>query len=151
MSKRVRAKKSTTVEEIMNRKVVSVDAGASVQRAAEVMAKRNVSSVMLKDGDRIVGILTERDLARNVCAKDSLASKTPAVSIMSTPVQAVSKNAPVERAASMMAEHGLRHLAVEGDYQAIVGVVTTTDLAKYLRKKLGITGADLEIVEALYA
>ncbi|MEM2139858.1 MAG: CBS domain-containing protein [Nitrososphaera sp.] len=151
MSKRVRAKKSATVEEIMSRKVVSVDADASAQKAAEIMAKKNVSSVMLKDGDRIVGILTERDLARNVCAKDGLASKTPAVSIMSTPVQAVSKNAPVGRAASMMAEHRLRHLAVEGDYQEIIGVVTTTDLARYLRKKLGVTGADLEIVEALYA
>lgn len=50
----------------------------------------------------------------------------------------------------MMVEYGLRHLAVEGDYQRI-GIVTTTDLAKYLRKKLDIAGADAEIMEALYS
>jgi CBS domain-containing protein len=151
MSKRVRARKFVTVEEIMSKKIVSVHADASVQKAAAAMAKRNVSSVILKDEGKIVGILTERDLARNVCAKDGLASKTPAVSIMSTPVQAISKDAPVERAASMMVEYGLRHLAVEDRYHTIIGVTTTTDLAKHLRRKLDIAGADVEIMEALYS
>lgn len=150
MSKRVRTKKSVTVEKIMSPSVVAVDAGTSVQQVAAVMSEKNISSVMLKDGDKIVGILTERDLVRNVCAKDGLASKTPAVSIMSSPVQAINKSAPVERAAHMMIEYGLRHLAVEGDHQTI-GIITVTDLARYLRRKLDVAGADVEIMEALYS
>jgi CBS domain-containing protein len=151
MSKRVSAKKSTAVEDVMSKKLVSVDADASAQEVARVMAEKNVSSVVLRDGDKIVGILTERDLARNVCAKDGLASKTPAVAIMSTPVQSVSKNASVERAAKIMVEHGLRHLAVEDGYRGIVGMVTATDLARYLRKKLDVEGTEAEIMEALYS
>lgn len=155
MSKRVRRQQrrrvKTAVEDIMSDKVVSVDADSSVQQVAQVMAKKGISSVILRDGDRQVGILTERDLVRNVCAKDGLASKTPATAIMSTPVQAVGKGAAIEVAASMMADLGVRHLAVEDERHNIVGIVTGTDLARYLRKKLDIAGAELEILEALFS
>jgi signal-transduction protein with cAMP-binding, CBS, and nucleotidyltransferase domain len=153
MSKRVRRQRQVkaAVEDIMSDRVVSVDADSSVQQVARVMAEKGISSVILKDGERQVGILTERDLVRNVCAKDGLASKTPATAIMSTPVQAVGKGAAIEVAASMMADLGVRHLAVEDERHNIVGIVTATDLAKYLRKKLDIAGAELEILEALFS
>lgn len=147
MSKRQRQE---TVEDIMSKKLVSVDADSSAQEVAQMMAKKGVSSVILKDGSRIAGILTERDLARNVCAKDGTASKTPATAIMSTPVQTVAKGAPLEMAAKLMVDGGVRHLAVEDAARNIVGMVTTTDLARHLRKKLDVSGAELEILEALY-
>ena len=146
----VRQDRAVRVEDIMSKKLVSVDADSSAQKVAQAMAKRGVSSAILKDGDRIVGIITERDLARNVCAKDGTASKTPATAIMSTPVQTVSKSAQVEMAAKVMADAGVRHLAVEDTRRNIVGMVTTTDLARHLRKKLDVSGAELEILEALY-
>lgn len=149
MSKRARAG-TDTVEDIMSKKLVSIGADSSAQKVAQLMAKKGVSSVMLEDGGKVVGIITERDLARNVCAKDGMASKTPATAIMSTPVQAVSKNVAVEVAAKMMADAGVRHLAVEDSGRNIVGIVTTTDLARNLRKKLDISGTELEILEALY-
>jgi signal-transduction protein with cAMP-binding, CBS, and nucleotidyltransferase domain len=147
MGRQVRADR---VEDIMSKKLVSVDADSSAQKVAQVMAKRGVSSVIIKDGGRMVGIITERDLARNVCARDGTASKTPATAIMSTPVQAVNKGAQVEMAAKVMVDAAVRHLAVEDAKRNIVGMVTTTDLARHLRKKLDISGAELEILEALY-
>jgi CBS domain-containing protein len=149
MSKRARAG-TDTVEDIMSKKLVSIGADSSAQKVAQLMARKGVSSVMLEDGGKIVGIITERDLARNVCAKDGMASKTPATAIMSTPVQSVGKGAAVEVAAKMMADAGVRHLAVEDSGRNIVGIVTTTDLARNLRKKLGVSGTELEILEALY-
>ena len=146
----VRQDRAVRVEDIMSKKLVSVDADSSAQKVAQAMAKRGVSSAILKDGDRIVGIITERDLARNVCAKDGTASKTPATAIMSTPVQTMSKGAQVEMAAKAMVDAGVRHLAVEDAKHNIVGMVTTTDLARHLRKKLDVSGAELEILEALY-
>jgi len=153
MSKRVRRQRQVkaAVEDIMNDRVVSVEADSSVQQVAQVMAEKGISSVILKDGDKQVGILTERDLVRSVCAKDGLASKTPATAIMSTPVQAVGKGAAIEVAASMMADLGVRHLAVEDERHNIIGMITATDLARYLRKKLDIAGAELEILEALFS
>lgn len=147
MGRQVRADR---VENIMSKELVSVDADSSAQKVAQMMAKRGVSSVIIKDGGRTVGIITERDLARNVCARDGTASKTPATAIMSTPVQAVNRGAQVEMAAKVMVDAGVRHLAVEDANHNIVGMITTTDLARHLRKKLDISGAELEILEALY-
>jgi len=140
---------SAYVEDIMSKDVVKIGADKSVQDAANLMAERNISSLLVEDNGKIIGILTERDLVRNVCAKDVLASKTPAVSIMSSPVATVSKNSLVERAADLMVKNKIRHLAVQDDYGNITGVITVTDLARYLRRKLPST--DPEILEAIYA
>ena len=140
---------SAYVEDIMSKDIVKIAADKSVQDVANIMAERNISSILVEDSGKIIGILTERDLVRNVCAKDLLASKTPAVSIMSAPVATASKNSLVERAADLMIKNKIRHLAVEDNYGNIIGIITATDLARYLRRKLPST--DPEILEAIYA
>ncbi len=140
---------STYVEDIMSRDIVKISADKSIQEVANIMAERNISSILVEDSGKIIGILTERDLVRNVCAKDLLASKTPAVSIMSAPVATTSKSSLVERAADLMVRNKIRHLAVKDNYGNITGVITATDLARYLRRKLPPT--DPEILEAIYA
>ena len=140
---------STYVEDIMSRDIVKISADKSIQEVANIMAERNISSILVEDSGKIIGILTERDLVRNVCAKDLLASKTPAVSIMSAPIATASKSSLVERAADLMVRNKIRHLAVEDNYGNITGVITATDLAHYLRRKLPPT--DPEILEAIYA
>jgi CBS domain-containing protein len=140
---------STYVEDIMSRDIVKISADKNIQEVANIMAERNISSILVEDSGKIIGILTERDLVRNVCAKDLLASKTPAVSIMSAPVATTSKSSLVERAADLMVRNKIRHLAVKDNYGNITGVITATDLARYLRRKLPPT--DPEILEAIYA
>jgi CBS domain-containing protein len=140
---------SVYVEDIMSKDIVKIGADKSIQDVGNIMAERNISSVLVEDIGKIIGILTERDLVKNVCAKDALASKTPAISIMSAPVATVNKNFLVERAADLMVKNKVRHLAVEDNYGNIIGVITTTDLARYLRRKLSST--DGEILEAIYA
>jgi CBS domain-containing protein len=140
---------SAYIEDIMSKDIVKIDADKSIQDVANIMADRNISSILVEDSGKIIGILTERDLVRNVCAKDLLASKTPSVSIMSAPVATASKNSLVERAADLMVKNKTRHLAVEDNYGNIIGVITATDLARYLRRKLPST--DPEILEAIYA
>lgn len=140
---------SAYVEDIMSKDIVKISADKSIQDVANILAERNISSVLVEDSGKITGILTERDLVRNVCAKDLLASKIPAVSIMSAPVASVSKNSLVERAADLMVKNKIRHLAVEDNYSNIIGIITATDLARYLKRKLSST--DLEILEAIYA
>jgi CBS domain-containing protein len=149
MSNRAAAGKPTLVEDIMSKKLVSAKADSSARDVAQLMAEKGVSSVILRDGGKIVGIITERDLARNVCAKDGKASKTPATAIMSMPVQTIARSSAVEVAAKIMAEGGIRHLAVENGGK-IAGMVTATDLARHLRKRLDVSGPELEILTALY-
>ena len=87
------------VKDVMSKDIIKIGADSSVLDVANTMVEKNISSVLLEDTGKIIGILTERDLVKNVCAKDMLASKTPAVSIMSAPVAAaVNRDAPIERA-----------------------------------------------------
>jgi CBS domain-containing protein len=140
---------SAYAEDIMSKDIVKIEADKSIQEVANIMTERNISSLLVEDNGKIIGILTERDLVRNVCAKDLLASKTPAVSIMSAPVATVSNNSTVERAADLMVKNKIRHLAVQDNFGNITGVITATDLARYLRRKLLST--DPKILEAMYA
>ena len=140
---------SSYVGDIMSKDIVKIDADKSIQDVANAMAERNISSILVEDSGKIIGILTERDLVRNVCAKDALSSKTPVVSIMSAPVATVSSKSPIEKAADLMIKEKVRHLLVENSYGDIIGVVTTTDLARYLRGTLPST--DPQLLEAIYA
>ena len=68
---------SAYVEDIMSKDIVKIGADKRIQDVANIMAERNISSILVEDSGKIIGILTERDLVRNVCAKDLLATKTP--------------------------------------------------------------------------
>ena len=98
------------------------------------MSKNIVSSIILTDSDKIVGIVTERDLIKNVCAKDLLSSKTPVTVIMSSPLISVDKDLLVEEAARTMIKNKVRHLAVkENAANQIIGIISSTDFTILLR------------------
>jgi CBS domain-containing protein len=127
--------KETRVRDYMSNRLVTIDSDTSAFEIANRMLEKQVSAVIVVDSGKPVGILTERDLTRQVVAKDSPPSKTPATVIMSTPLVSVNKDSPIERAAEAMAENGIRHLAVEDDSK-IIGMITTTDLSRYVKEKL---------------
>ncbi|HKZ62445.1 MAG TPA: CBS domain-containing protein [Nitrososphaera sp.] len=127
--------KTTHVSDYMSNKLVTIDSDTTALEIANKMLEKQVSAVIVVDSGKPVGILTERDLTRQVIAKDSPPSKTPATVIMSTPLISVDKDAPIERAAEAMAKNGVRHLAVEDDSK-IIGMITTTDLSRYVKEKL---------------
>jgi CBS domain-containing protein len=117
---------------------------------ARRMCEYKISSIFLTDeadasfGDspstnesRIVGIVTQTDLTEQICAKDMRASTIAAESVMSTPVS-ISEDARVEDATRMMIEMRIRHLAIKDKKGRgkILGVITGSDLGRYLRQKL---------------
>ena len=100
------------------------------------MLAENISSIAITDDEEeIVGILTERDMIK-IIAKGMQAGGISAMSLMSFPTVTVKKNAPIEEAAKIMATKKLRHLIVQDTYGTdVVGIITATDLARYLREK----------------
>lgn len=126
---------TTHVGYYMSNNLVTIDSDTTAFEIANRMLEERVSAAIVMDSGKPVGILTERDLTRQVCAKDSLPSKTPATVIMSTPLVSVGKDLPIERAAEAMAKNGIRHLVVE-DGNKIIGMITTTDLSRYVKDKL---------------
>ena len=133
----------------MSKKLIKISADSSVFEVAKMMSEYRVSSVILTDGqDKIVGIITERDLVREICAKDLLSSKTPVTSVMYNllPLITIGKNSSIEQAATMMIKNGVRHLPVvaedEKNPNHIIGMITTTDIARHLKQKLEDSSSD---------
>jgi CBS domain-containing protein len=126
-----------TIESIMSKQLVSIDADSNTFQAAKKMSEKNISSIIITDSNKIVGILTERDLIKQVCAADLQASKTPVASIMSAPLIAIDKDSAVEKAAEIMIKNKVRHLGVrDSSNHQIIGMISSRDLIRLFIYKL---------------
>jgi signal-transduction protein with cAMP-binding, CBS, and nucleotidyltransferase domain len=138
---------STTISNIMSTSLITIPSKSNMHEVARKMCEYRVSSILLTAQEKgpddydnnsgIIGIITFTDLARGICAKDLQGSKIAAESIMS-PLLTISKGAEIEQATKIMIEKGIRHLAVKENQREgkIVGILSTTDLARYLKQKL---------------
>jgi CBS domain-containing protein len=110
-------------------KVCSIDPDASVFDAVAKMSENDIGSVIVLDGEALIGIITERHYARNVVLKGKSSSTTPIWEIMDRRVITVRPEQSVEECMSIMTERRVRHLPVmEGE--KIVGIVSIGDLVK---------------------
>jgi signal-transduction protein with cAMP-binding, CBS, and nucleotidyltransferase domain len=124
------------VEDYMTTTTVTMNFKKSVLDIAKKMFAENISSVAITDDDgEIIGILTERDMMK-VIANELPPGGISAMNLMSFPTVTVKRKAPIEEAAKIMATKKLRHLIVEDTYgKDVVGIITSTDLARYLKQK----------------
>jgi CBS domain-containing protein len=110
----------------MSSDVLSVEANVSIIEVAERMVERNVGAVLVLDGGRLTGILTERDVLRAVAR--GLRDATRVADCMTANPETIAPDDTTEHAAVLMLHGGFRHLpVVEGDN--IVGVISIRDLA----------------------
>lgn len=126
----------TLVEDYMTIRTATMNFKNSVLDIAKKMLAENISSIPITDDEGgIIGILTERDMIK-IIANELPPGGISAMSLMSFPTVKVKKNAPIEEAAKIMATKKLRHLIVEDTYgKDVVGIITVTDLARYLKQK----------------
>ncbi len=113
--------------------VLSVDVESTVQEAAQFMLVHNIGSVLVKEFEEYVGIVTETDLARKVLGKGLDAESTPISKIMTSPVLSMDGYLPVEEANFFMFKNKIRHLAVTEE-EKIVGILSVKDLVAYFSK-----------------
>jgi predicted transcriptional regulator len=135
----------SSVEDYMNARMVMHDSKTSVLELAKVMVERGVSSVAITDeenNNKVMGILTERDIVKSI-AKGVPPEGITAGSLMSSSILSIRKDQPIEEAALLMIRNKVRHLLVEGpsSRNGVIGIITTTDLAKYLQKRMKHTAA----------
>ena len=118
-----------TVSSILGRSLVSVKPDATVEEAARLMRDYRVGSVLVMEGDRLAGILTERDLAYRVLA-EGRGPDTRVSEVMTRDVVTIRDNATLAEAARLMLGLGIRHLPVIDAEGKVVGVLSLRDLAK---------------------
>jgi CBS domain-containing protein len=108
--------------------VVAVRPTDTVLTALGVMAEHDIGAVLVLDGERLAGILTERDYARKVVLAGRSSKDSPVSAVM-THVVCVSPYRSVEECMGLMTEKRVRHLPVV-DHKRVVGVISIGDLVK---------------------
>lgn len=120
----------TLVTHVLNtkgRKVHVISPNALVFDALRMMADNNVGSLVVMEGDKLVGIITERHYARQIALMGRTSSETSVADIMSTRVACVRPDHSVEECMAIMTKRGVRHLPVlEGG--RVVGIVSIGDM-----------------------
>jgi CBS domain-containing protein len=128
------------VRDIMTKNVITIEANRTALEAAKIMAEKGISSlIVLKDQDP-VGIITERDFVKKICIKELNVSRVKVNEVMSKLRTFADPEIPIEVAVQRMVNHKIRRLPIMEDGK-VVGIITVTDLAKYLRTILLIEGA----------
>ena len=132
------------VKDIMTQNPVTMDSERTVREAAVAMDRSGVGCVLVTtkkdDHDKVIGIVTERDLVRRALTREGGASELRVKNIMSSPLIVVDPAATIEEAASIMERSRVRRLPVV-DKGELLGVVTVSDLAKVLAKQLEYSDA----------
>jgi CBS domain-containing protein len=115
------------IRDVMTASVVTAPPSRTVRQIAELMRERNVGSVVLVDGDRPVGFVTDRDLSLSVIA-DGRDYGDHANDHASSPVITARPDTDLEEAAEMMVRHAVRRLVVV-DGERLIGIITLDDIA----------------------
>jgi CBS domain-containing protein len=115
------------ISEVMTQAVVTADTGDTLRRVGELMRDRNVGSVVITEGERAVGVITDRDLALAVVA-DRVGTADSAGSQASRPLVTGQVEMDLEEAVALMVQHRIRRLPVTDGGQ-LAGIVTIDDLA----------------------
>jgi len=121
-----------TVEEVLNNKskeIYTISPNEIVFNALKIMAEKNIGSLLVSDGNKLVGIMSERDYARKVILYGKSSKELTVKEIMSSMIVYVSPDQNVEDCMVLMTNKKVRHLPVlDGD--KLVGIISIGDVVK---------------------
>lgn len=140
---------TTTVGQLMTERLETISPSDTAQEAATKMRDKKVSSLVVTDvEDKPIGIVTERDLVRQVCTKAINSNDVIVHRIMSSPLATIDANSSVEVAADNMIQNKVRHLLVV-DENKVLGIITPSDFTGYLKEKLNLDDVNARILQSL--
>jgi len=121
------------VSEILRKKgtdVLKIEASATVFDAIKKIVDKNVGSILVTEGDEVVGIMTERDYLRKVIVLGRTSHETLVSEIMTSPLVYVTPETTIEESMAIMTDRRIRHLPVVED-EDVVGIISIGDLVKF--------------------
>jgi len=125
------------VRDIMSKDVKVVRPDSSVKEVVATMNKFDIGSILVVQGKRPVGIITERDILRRI-VQPCLAPETlTARQVMTSPLLTIRETASIDEAAKLMAKEKVKKLPVM-DKKKLVGIVTLTDIVTKVPTMLSI-------------
>ena len=119
-----------TVREVMTSKVCSIDTDKSITYAAKMMRDEDVGLAPIVEGDRLVGVLTDRDIAVRVVAEGRDPEQVKVTEVASRDLVTLDPQQDLDEALRLMARHQVRRLPVVEEDGRLVGVVAQADVAQ---------------------
>jgi len=121
-----------------SRDVLSIDGSATVYDAIATMVEGNVGALLVYEGERLFGIVTERDYLRRVALEGRDERTTPVREITTRELVYVRPDASIDECMAVMTERRIRHLPVLTDEQEVVGIVSIGDVVKFQSKEQSV-------------
>jgi CBS domain-containing protein len=135
-----------TIAKICQRNVDTADALESVKTAAQRMGMRNVGTlIVLNDLGRPTGILTDRDVAVRVAGHGRDPFTTSVGDVMTSDLETIAEDVPIEDALRRMRSRGVRRLPVTDHSGRCIGVVSLDDILAHLVHEFAVLGRLLEV------
>ena len=123
----------STVAKIMSKQPKTVGPAASIVSVAKKMKTARIGSLFVKKGKKLIGIVTDTDIVRRAVSANKPLGKMTVEKIMTTPICTIEGSQTVDDAQDMMADLGVRHLAVTQAGE-IVGVVSVRDVLMFYKR-----------------
>ena len=106
---------------------INVSPGTTVLQALEIMAEKNIGSVVVMENDRYLGIVSERDYSRKVILKGKNSAETTAADIMSTDLPHLKPADTIDQCMQLMSDKHIRYLPVF-DKGQLAGIISMSDV-----------------------
>ena len=127
------------IRDIMEKNVITIEKDKTAQDAAKIIAEKDISFLVVMNDGLPIGVLSESDFVRKIVTEDKKSSDVSISDIMSYKFRSVGPTTTIEDAIQKMLNNNIRRLLIlEND--KLVGVITQTDLASYLRDQLLVDG-----------
>lgn len=117
------------VRDVMSKNVKTVRPNSTINEVVRKMNKFEIGSIIVADGEKPVGIITERDILRRVLEVTIASEAMKAKEIMSSPILTIESQATTEEAATLMNSKRIKKIPVLEDGK-LVGIVTSTDIVR---------------------
>jgi CBS-domain-containing membrane protein len=119
-----------TIQDVMTREVQSISPQETIQRAAQMMDELNVGSIPVLDGQKLVGMITDRDITVRATAAGQAPGSTRVGDVMSTDVRTCTADQTVDEVLGQMGDVQIRRVPViDQDSQQVIGIVSMGDMA----------------------
>ena len=121
-----------TVASVLSRKnfqPVTVPPDTTVIEALEIMAEKNIGSLVIMQGDKYLGIVTERDYSRKVVLKGKNSAETTVAEIMSTDLPSINPADTIEHCMELMTAKNIRYMPVF-ENNKLTGIISMSDVVK---------------------
>ena len=129
------SKKSRPVSSIMTGEVITATADETIKTVCKLMYENDIGSIVIvkrtvDDANKPVGIITERDIVRQIGLSELFVVQAPIRQMMSTPLVTTGPNNPIRDAIEIMQLKKIRRLVVIDDREKMVGIITIKDALK---------------------